>query len=97
MKLAKANFQSAFRYTDQEAELLMQHPTIKRKMNQWGEYLSPEYLVELKIKQRQKGTLWLYYAIEYWKHRVRADFQPASETLKKLQILKTEKYLQYNK
>jgi len=50
------NLSSAFRYNNKETEFLINHPTILRKTN-WGEYLTPEYLIELKKKQRQKGDL----------------------------------------
>lgn len=68
------NFKDGFKYNERDIEVLSQHPTIRRRIVDWGCNLDPNYLLELKKKQRQK---------EYWKHRVMNDFKPAVDILKK--------------
>lgn len=58
---ANVKLDNAFKYTDKDAEFLAQHPLIMRRINNWGETLSPEYLMELKKKQRQIGKLITFY------------------------------------
>ena len=56
LKKLKTSLDTTFDYTDKEVEMLTQHPLILRRLKNWGENLSPEYLVQLKKKQRQLGT-----------------------------------------
>ena len=37
------------------------------KLGEWGYMLDPKYMVQKKIKQRQ---------LEYWKRRIRKDYNP---------------------
>jgi glutamate synthase domain-containing protein 2 len=87
-------FGEAFKYSERDVELLSQHPLILNKVSNWGEDLSPEYLIELKKKQRQFGKHVLI-SLEYWKHRVKSDFQPAVDTLKRIQEEKSKRYMDY--
>mmetsp|Transcript_24162 Transcript_24162/g.27869 ORF Transcript_24162/g.27869 Transcript_24162/m.27869 type:complete len:218 (-) Transcript_24162:116-769(-) len=79
-------FDDVFKYTEKDIEMLSQHPLIRRRVTNWGETLSPDYLLDLKKKQRQ---------IEYWKHRVRNDFKPALDLIQKHQKEKEMEMLQH--
>ena len=46
-------FKDAFKYTNKDIEMLSQHPLILRKVTNWGESLTPDYLLDLKKKERQ--------------------------------------------
>mgnify|MGYP006276024897 FL=1 len=81
-------FEDPFKYNEKDVEYLSQHPLIRRRANNWGESLSPEYLVDLKKKQRQK---------EYWKQRIKNDFKPAIDLIKKFQKEKEIQYLNTKK
>ena len=47
------NFKDAFKYSDKDIEMLSQHPLILRKVTNWGENLTSDYLLDLKKKERQ--------------------------------------------
>ena len=41
-------FDDAFKYSIKDIELLSQHPLFVRRVTNWGENLTPEYLLDLK-------------------------------------------------
>lgn len=49
------SLEGAFVYSKREIELLTKHPLILRRINNWDEELTSEYLINLKKKQRQIG------------------------------------------
>lgn len=51
------NLEGAFAYSKREIDLLTKHPLILRRINNWDQELTSEYLINLKKKQRQIGKI----------------------------------------
>ncbi|CAI2387004.1 unnamed protein product [Moneuplotes crassus] len=85
---AKEDLKAAFNFDDTQLNTLMEHPLIHKKLNTWGDQLSSDYISQLKRRQRQR---------EYWKNRVRNDFQPPKQAIEEITKKKEEKYREYRK
>ncbi|CAI2359995.1 unnamed protein product [Moneuplotes crassus] len=64
----------AFHYFSKDFEELAKNKDIAKNSTEWGQSISPNYLLGLKIKQRQK---------EYWKKRIQRDFSPTKNKKQK--------------
>jgi hypothetical protein len=60
-----SNLDEAFQYHDNDINELAEAPSIKKKLGNISDFVSPRFLMGLKKKQRMQ---------EYWKSRVKKDF-----------------------